>query len=67
MKIILKVLAVIGTAVIYRFLLFDFTLTPLYVVQSTYIFREIVGFAIMFQIVPSVLIKAWNENLKKVI
>ena len=68
MKNILKILAVIGAAVLYRFILIDLSFSPTGSFgNATYIIREIVGFGLMFQIVPSVLIKVWNGKFKEVI
>ena len=68
MKNILKILAVIGAAVLYRFILIDLSFSPTGSFgNATYIFREIVGYALMFQIVPSVIVKVWAKKFKEVI
>ncbi len=60
MRTTLRILAVIGIAVLYRYILMDLTFS-VNGSYATYFFREIVGFGLMFQIVPSVVIKAWRE------
>lgn len=62
MKTIAKILMVIGTAVLYKYMLMNFTFSGnAFSMNSIYIFREIVGYALMFQIVPSVIVKVWNK------
>ena len=64
-----KFLTVILAAVIYRYILMDISFSPAGVNSShaVYIFREIVGYALMFQIVPSVIVKVWAKKFKEVI
>lgn len=64
-----KFLTVILAAVIYRHILTDisFNLAGVNLSYAVYICREIIGYALMFQIVPSVIIKVWDKKFKEVI
>ena len=61
MKTTIQIIMVVGVAVLYRYFLMDFAIGNSIGLQSNYIFREIVGYGLMFQIVPSVIVKVWSR------
>ena len=65
----IKILTVIVAAVIYRYVLMDisFSIAGVNLSYAVYVCREIVGYALMFQIVPNVIIKVWDKKFKEVI
>ena len=58
-----KFLTVIVAAVIYKYILMDISLeiAGVNLSYAVYVCREIVGYALMFQIVPSVIVKVWSR------